>query len=72
MVFGIVILVMIIVLLWTIKQKVAFIHEVVEKQILRFTENSADVALELGSKVASAAVRKVKNAVVKKTSKDEK
>ncbi|MEK7605924.1 MAG: hypothetical protein AAB478_05420 [Patescibacteria group bacterium] len=66
MVLGITILVMIIALLWTIKQKITFIHDLVERQVIRLTGNSTDVAMELGSKVASAAVRRVRDAITKK------
>ena len=62
MVLGIGILVTIGLVLWTIMRKVTYIHNLIETNIQRFSDNSADVAMEIGSKMANVAVRKVKEA----------
>ncbi len=62
MIFGIVILITIGIVLWTIKKKVTYIHNLIETNIQRFSDNSADVAMEIGSKMANVAVKKVKEA----------
>ena len=62
MVMGIGILVTIGVVLWTIMRKVTYIHNLIETNIQRFSDNSADVAMEIGSKMANVAVKKVKEA----------
>ena len=62
MVLGIGILVTIGVVLWTIMRKVTYIHNLIETNIQRFSDNSADVAMEIGSKMANVAVKKIKEA----------
>jgi len=62
MVLGIGILVTIGLVLWTIMRKVTYIHNPIETNIQRFSDNSADVAMEIGSKMANVAVNRVKQA----------
>jgi len=62
MVLGIGILVTIGLVLWTIMRKVTYIHNLIETNIQRFSDNSADVAMEIGSKMANVAVNRVKQA----------
>jgi len=62
MVLGIGILVTIGLVLWTIMRKVTYIHNLIETNIQRFSDNSAEVAMEIGSKMANVAVKKVKEA----------
>jgi hypothetical protein len=68
MVLGIGILVTIGLVLWTIMRRVTYIHNLIETNIQRFSDNSADVAMEIGSKMANVAVKKVKEAFNKNNS----
>lgn len=63
MVLAIGILITIGIVLWTIKKKVTYIHNLIETNIQRFSDNSADVAMEIGSKMANMAVKKVKESL---------
>jgi len=63
MVVGLIILIVIGVAILTIKKTVTDLHRTVDEQINRFTNDPADVALEIGQKMASKAVRRIKESL---------
>jgi hypothetical protein len=68
MVMGIILMIIIGVVLIVIKNKIAAMHRMVEEkidQINRITENPTDAAINLGSKVAGMAVKKIKDSMKK-------
>lgn len=63
MVVGLVILIVIGVAILTIKKTITDLHKTVDEQINRFTNDPADVALEIGQKMASKAVKRIKESL---------
>ena len=66
MTVGLVLLIIIGIVLITIKRNLTHLYEVIDEKIEklgRFASDPADAAIEIGTKVASRAVRKVKEAL---------
>jgi hypothetical protein len=63
MVVGLIILIVIGVAILTIKKTITDLHKTVEAQIERFTNDPADMALEIGQKMASKAVKRIKESL---------
>ncbi len=70
MILGVILMIIIGVVLITIKNRINDLHTLVDKkieQLNRFTEDPADMAFNVGAKMANVAVKKVKEAISKKS-----
>jgi hypothetical protein len=70
MVLGIVLMIIIGTVLIIIKNRINDLHTMVDKKmelINRFTEDPTDMAFNVGAKMANVAVKKVKEAISKKS-----
>jgi predicted Holliday junction resolvase-like endonuclease len=70
MVMGIILMIIIGVVLIIIKNKINDLHTMVDQKmdlINRFTQDPSDVAMSVGAKMANAAVKKMKDAISKKS-----
>lgn len=65
MVVGLIILIVIGMAILAIKRSITDLHRTVDTQIERFTNDPADVAMEIGSKMASKAVKKIRESFEK-------
>lgn len=65
---GIIVLIVISVVLVTIKQKITHLHDLIDEKMQflnRLTNDPADVAINWGTRAATTAVKKVKEAIKK-------
>jgi hypothetical protein len=65
---GIIVLIVISVVLVTIKQKISHLHDLVDEKMQflnKLTNDPADIAINWGTKAATRAVKKVKDAINK-------
>lgn len=74
MTVGIIVLILICIILLMIANAIKNLHKLIEEKVNIFSravENPSEVALQIGAKVASGAVKKVKEAITRKHKSEE-